>query len=318
MALIDKVESLKEQAYEYLDAYDTKKAVKIGKKLKRLRHSSAYEILALAHQMDGNTGKAIKVLEKGTKLAPGVWLLWQLLGNLFSDEKRFAEAQSCYGSALSCEGVNLSSVHYNSALALTRAAKFKLALGKLDEVTDPRFRLKAAALRIDSLLEAREFGKDYASIDMDFEDTEEINDMSSLNASLAKAYWRLGENRPARAYTLESIRLDKHQEEARWLLREIDGKKSQESKHFHIIIEGEWHSPLDGDSECPGFYTSYDVIAENQRQAFEYLRVFEPEEIRSSLKIDEAKAIEDRPGEPQGVYSTCGYAFYCEEAPTNG
>ncbi len=35
------------EGFEALDSFDADKAIKIGKKLKKLRHSSAFEILAL-------------------------------------------------------------------------------------------------------------------------------------------------------------------------------------------------------------------------------------------------------------------------------
>ncbi|MDB6037312.1 MAG: hypothetical protein JWM99_1153, partial [Verrucomicrobiales bacterium] len=74
-------------------------ALKIGQDLKKLRHSSAFEILALAYLRSNKLSKAIKVLEEGVAKAGRVWLLWELLGNCYSDAGRFVKAEKAYVEA---------------------------------------------------------------------------------------------------------------------------------------------------------------------------------------------------------------------------
>ena len=60
---------------EYEDALD------VGMQLKSMRHTSAFEIIALAHAGLDDLEQAIEILEEGVTQGPTVWLLWQLLGN---------------------------------------------------------------------------------------------------------------------------------------------------------------------------------------------------------------------------------------------
>jgi len=55
---------------------DFDQAHAIGRRLKALRFSGAFEILALVHGHQDKFGSACKVLEAGVKRAPKVWRLW--------------------------------------------------------------------------------------------------------------------------------------------------------------------------------------------------------------------------------------------------
>jgi Flp pilus assembly protein TadD len=88
-------------AFRALDSGKPKAALKVAKKLERMRYSGSFEIQALAYADLGDPSKAISVLREGTTKCPNVWLLWQLLGNNLSDAGRFEEAFEAYekGSA---------------------------------------------------------------------------------------------------------------------------------------------------------------------------------------------------------------------------
>ncbi|MCI0421586.1 MAG: hypothetical protein L0312_20565, partial [Acidobacteria bacterium] len=77
----EEVERLMNEGFAALENCSVKRAIKIGQRLKKMRHSSAFEILALAHDLDDDPNKAIEVLEEGVCKAPTAWRLWQLLGN---------------------------------------------------------------------------------------------------------------------------------------------------------------------------------------------------------------------------------------------
>src|SRR5215475_5566062 len=96
-----RVSSLMEKGFSYLRLNRISDALATGRKLKRLRHSSAFEIIALAHLRLGAVRKAIAVLEEGVIKAGRVWLLWELLGNCYSDAGRYKAAEAAYKQALS-------------------------------------------------------------------------------------------------------------------------------------------------------------------------------------------------------------------------
>ena len=49
MSELADAESLMEEGFELLGQDDTEGAIKIGKRMKKMKHSSAFEILALAY-----------------------------------------------------------------------------------------------------------------------------------------------------------------------------------------------------------------------------------------------------------------------------
>src|SRR6185295_8730093 len=97
------VESLMQKGFALLDAHQYKEALEMGRQLQRMRHSSAFEIMALAYLGLDQLPKAIATLEEGVRAAERVWLLWELLGNCYSDEGRYDAAEKAYQTALSKE-----------------------------------------------------------------------------------------------------------------------------------------------------------------------------------------------------------------------
>jgi tetratricopeptide (TPR) repeat protein len=114
---------LMSEAFEAMNLGKPEAALKIAKKLRRMRYSGCFEIQALAYADLGDPSKAISVLREGTTKCPGVWLLWQLLGNKLSDAGRFEEAFEAYERGLSTGEPNFESLNLNYAIALLRSGQ---------------------------------------------------------------------------------------------------------------------------------------------------------------------------------------------------
>jgi tetratricopeptide (TPR) repeat protein len=317
---IEKAEKLMNQGFDYLDEYEYDKAIKIGKKLKKMRHSSAFEIMALAFKEKDKSNESIKILEEGVSLAPKVWRLWQLLGNYYSDDERYLDSQKCYETALSCPNVDESTVHYNSSVAYFREGKFDEALKQHDKINykgpDEAFNLRSQSQKINILIklnkyeEAVRLGKKLIKKEWIEEKEDILQELSSTYASLSEGLWKLKNEEDALNSAWKAIELNRHNKKASWMVREIEGKFSNKAKHFNVMIEGIWPTPFEGESERPGFYTTYDVIAETEEEAVNLIKRFEPEEVKDSIKVEEIKIIENRPNDPTGVYETSGYGFF--------
>ena len=320
MTDIEKAENLVNQGYDYLNKYEYDKAIKIGKKLKKLRHSSAFEIMALAYKAKGKSKKSIKILEEGVSLAPKVWLLWQLLGNFYSDDKRYLDSQKCYEMALSCPNVDESSVYYNSSMAYFREGKFNEALKQHDKINyrepDNEFSLHSQSHKIDILIklnkyeEAVELAQKLIKKEWKGEYENILEALSYAYASLSEGLWKLKREEEALNSAWKAIELNKHQKKAAWLIREIEGKISDNAKHFNIRIKGIWSTPMVGETDRPGFFTTYAVIAETEEEAFKLIKRFEPKEVRDTIKVEEINIIKDHIKGPIGVYNTSGYIFF--------
>ena len=93
---IEYCEKLMDNAFTLLEECQPSKALKIGEKLRKLKYSGAFEIIARAYADLEKIDRAVKVLEEGVKKASDVWRLWQLLGNYYSETKKYQKAFQSY------------------------------------------------------------------------------------------------------------------------------------------------------------------------------------------------------------------------------
>ena len=116
--------------------------------------------------------EAIATLERGVANAPGIWLLWQLLGICYSDLKRFDEAALAYEEALKCENVAESSVLLNQAMLATRLHENEQAHSRLDRTTEPELYLEKAQTRIGILYNQNRLEEARVLAELTLEDVE--------------------------------------------------------------------------------------------------------------------------------------------------
>ena len=313
----DEIDDLQEVGFAALESGDLKAALRAGARLKELRHSSAFELIALAHAAGGDLDEAIAALDEGVSVAPSVWVLWQLLGNYRSDQRDFERAAEAYSRALECPGANPESVHYNRATALSRNEEFQEALDTLDliqgDVEDERLRWMVVRVRMDVLNGLGRHGEaagvglaSLSSLDSEVEP----ETAAGILAELGRGVWQ-GENDRDRAvaYALDAVRLHKDNDRAKWLLRELTGRVSTDGRHYRLLLHGDWME-ADRNGEELSFFTTYHVVAESEGQAFEYAAAFEPREVLGSLTVEEAEVVAEVTDAPTGVYGTTGYSFY--------
>ncbi|MBI9075024.1 MAG: tetratricopeptide repeat protein [Desulfatibacillum sp.] len=317
-----KKKQLMEAGFQALEDCDFKAAIKIGRKIRRLRNTSAFEILGLAYSQKGKPKKAIKILKKGLRIAPDLWVLWQLLGNLQSDLNNFSEAQTSYEKALQCESTDEDSIRYNSALAYIRENKYIEAQKQIEQVNfkellrkeSYKLLLLASQTNITIFNELNEFKKAYdfgLSLLKDISHVDAFpKELSALYDSFATTMWKLTENNQAFEYLWKSIELDKTNQNAMFLIRELENQFSSEAKSFQLVIEGVMPVSSGHGTEGVGFFTSYNVVAKNPDQAFELAKRFEPKNLHESLRVEEAGVFDDCPNIPVGVYSTTPYIMF--------
>lgn len=145
------IEKLYQQALEFLDIGEIKRARKLGKILVGERFTGGFEILARCFLEEEKIKEAIKILNEGIQKAPDSWPLWRQLGNLYSDQENYALARKQYDRAQECPGVDTDLLNYDRALTYCREENFAEGLRLLDELPqewhDESAGLKASALR---------------------------------------------------------------------------------------------------------------------------------------------------------------------------
>lgn len=136
------------EAFACLDGGDIQGAEGAADKLTRMRHSASFEVQAEICHARGDHARAIEVLAEGVKVAPGVWLLWQSLGNAHTMVGQFAQAQEAYAKALTCPSADGPTVHFNRGMAFARDRHFDAALEAFALVTSPLLRFQAVTFQL--------------------------------------------------------------------------------------------------------------------------------------------------------------------------
>jgi len=319
------IQALIEEGRECLDAGEYDRAIAIGEQLEQYRHSYAFELMALAYAAKDDLPAAIKVLERGVSLAPAVWLLWQLLGNYYSDMARYLDAREAYAHALECPTVDPSSVYYNSALLSLREGKFSEALLELDKVSGSKLAWKAASRRIsiyadmgnvnEAISYAEQILREVAAVNEEEMDEDQAADVAGLYGEYANAVWRHGDAQQALALAWQAVSWWKQEETSLWLIREIEGMHSSHARYHHLIIEGVWSELFDGEDSTSGFFVTYGVVADTPDEAFSLAVRFEPADVRETLRLDECDVSPEISDVPKGVYEISDYfCFPAEDA----
>lgn len=97
------------------------------------------------------------------------------------------------------------------------------------------------------------------------------------------------------------------------MVREIHGLRSETAQHFRLVVHGRIPETSPERREAQGFYTTYDVVADTPDEALGFARALDTRGPAADWTIDEAKAVEPRPGDLKGVCSAGGRIFYEEE-----
>lgn len=311
---------LMQKGYDHLSEGDVGEAKKIGKKLLKMKYSGGYELLARAYEMEERPLDAIAILEEGTRAVPQIWLLWQQLGNLQSDQGDFKAATESYTQALGLPGVDASQIQFNKAIALHRSNLPQEAMDCLDEVDSDDLHWPGLALRVALLngLEQHHKAADLAKhLAETLLGTEEL--FSQYTIELAGIITELGiavgkgnhDIDGARHCFIQALRYVKNFSYALAMLRQVYHMESTDALHFRLKVRGTWFEPIpEYGANPPGFETQFDIVADNDGEAIAFASELEPEEVQASLIVEEVNVLGPCPEDLKGVYNRTGYTFY--------
>lgn len=316
-----KANHLMQEAYAHLESYNTERAESMGRDLVDMGYSGGYEVLALAFAQDDKMYEAIEILQEGVEKFPHVWLLWQLLGNLQSDLEQFEKAHRAYERALALPDADHDSISLNMAIVFSRENRHQEALIKLQGVNEPDMMPHVYSLRTDCLVALQRFEEALdiaehavAEIESQTDLAERSNDqLSRLYASIAVISKTFHDDPDkARLMIDEALSWNKSNAVALRVLRELKNIKSDKnSREYSISVEGDWHEPFVGETECHSFVSKYTVVASSDAEALEFARELEPPAVRNTLRIiDREKGVKVKKDDLKGVYWRSSYFFF--------
>lgn len=311
-------EELTREAYAALDNDDLNRAMDISQELINLRHVRGFEILALALEKQDRYTDGIDVLRKGVSVVPDAYPLWELMGNLYSKERDYENAETAYVTALSCAGANSASICYNMAVMLRHSGNPEHALSIAEQINSPLLSVRVNTLKVALLNslqryeEAGELANLLISEIMSMEELgdEDMKDLAMVYAELGRAiYLGTGNKQGAFESAWKSLEWERSEPTALWLVRELIGRKSQDSRWYQLEVEGNWYFSLEQGKSPPRFRVTYDIVADNIEEAMMFAKHLEPPEIRESMLV---KMVSDRgshPNHTQGLYWRSPYNF---------
>lgn len=118
----------------------------------------------------------------------------------------------------------------------------------------------------------------------------EAEERARLHYSIAYATWSKGDSTNALNEAWQAIALHPSNEDAMWLIREIEGRTSGDASYYRLVVR------------APKYEVSYAVVADDEDEATQLVSRFEPESVRASLVFDEITHLSAADGMPKGVY----------------
>jgi tetratricopeptide (TPR) repeat protein len=314
----DDMQRLIFEGYGALEIAEYERALRAARQLHEFGNTAAFEIEARARwEMDDRDG-AIDILKDGVELAPELFVLWDYLASYLSDEGRYDEALQAYYRSRECAEAPVESVDFNIVIVYQRQGRHERALALLDTIT-PTEALPAEIIESARAHSLNDTGKHADALtrtaaclnQIKEDDDVDPEAIARLMSEHAYALWVLGLQEAAYEEAHEAVGLDKSNERAAWLIREIADERSDIAKGWRVVVEGRWPQPYEDSDKDYGFLATYTVVADSPEEALEYIRSFEPEEVRFTLQINSAVDLEPQPDAPKGVYDAVAtYQFF--------
>jgi len=325
----ESVDQLMDQGYALLADGKYKEARRAATKLYKLRHSSAFEIDARALWGLGRREDAIAALQTGVAKAPGASLLWHWLGCYQSDLGHFEDALAFFEREASVVGQDSLGNRYNVVLVHLRQRRWTDALTVMNSVDlehdldgppialwyNARAQCEFNLGRNETAIAAADacIGWGIPLLVSDEEEREHL----SIPAILASAYGvkalaelALGRCETALENARRSIELDPFADGGWEALRQVRNESSEYAKCYHLMITG----ILVEDSDHFGFFTNFEVIADDIDEALSFIRQAPLDRMIKDIRTEEVIDVIDRPRELKSVLrQRTGYILFPEE-----
>ncbi|MCE7873537.1 tetratricopeptide repeat protein [bacterium CPR1] len=295
---MDKFEKLIGKGLEALESRDYPGAARAGQDLIELRHSYGFELLARCHSDQGQTDEALRVLDEGLLRVPGHWRLLELKAIALSDGERCEQALPFYRAALEADNTRIESVRYNLGLTLQRMGRTEEAIEQFrqaEEVSeacsDLWVLIRTSLIGASAPAEALALAERAVA---EMEASGAVEGLGRVKQSLGGALVAAGQREKALELAHEMLSL--WDEEAFWILRQADDRRSGTASSYRAMFEGVF---FDGRP----FYRTYQLVAESPDDLLEQARSVENRELRDSLRLVEVLEVDQAgPGLPLGVY----------------
>lgn len=326
---MEDVDELMNKGFDALSRGAWEEAETLGRILREeRRHTSGFEIEAMAKWELNERDEAIALLREGTGVAPSVTRLWHWLGSYLSDTGEYDAAIEAFERSSTCPGADVGLELFNLAIVHNRKGDAAAALEVIDREMAQAAELPPAEywfdLRTSALLKLKRWDEAEEAADAGLSILEQTEEPGEAEHELcgrlffhkAEANWAggTGDVAAAREYAVQSWRMYPRRPEPLALVREIDGLRSERAKEWrlNVFCEPSDASRAEGTA---GYFLPAWAIADTAEEAMSFLAALEPEQLGTPVSIEEQESIRDAPGELKGLLGAGGrHAFGPEDA----
>jgi tetratricopeptide (TPR) repeat protein len=149
--------------------------------------------------------------------------------------------------------------------------------------------------------------------EIDESESIDLEEGARIIMEMARANWELGDYKEAEQFLKDAIAWDNKNQDAQILFTTMNKDEDYSKAKCHkMVIEGKWDEPFEEGEEPDGFFVTYTATADNEEEALEFIKYFEPSEVHDSLKISEVEILKSEK-QPKGVYGVSEYFFFKED-----
>ncbi|MEM7370630.1 MAG: hypothetical protein AAF587_18605 [Bacteroidota bacterium] len=314
-ASTDSLETLAQKGWDVLNAEQFDEARVIGEQLIAQQHIDGYRILAEIYRLEEEPEDGIAILKQGVRAFDQNWELHLELGNMLSEVGKPQEAIEAYHTAKDLPNAEIHWLEINHAAARFKLGEIEEALTQLQEISEPTAMAEAFLMQMNILevINRQDLILQIAEEDLEKipapEDDDGADTLSKICTKIASAAYHQEEEREkVMHYVQQALFLFRENEEALWLLRELQPEFSDTARMYVLLVSGEFVQ--DEGEEAEGFLSSYGIIAEDTNEAMEMIKSFEKlvEEVNpDSLKIVEVDEAENEDDDAKGLYFVSGF-----------
>lgn len=306
----ERARKLEQEAHQALEDGALDEAERAAQALLDLGWSGGFELKALVARARGDDEGAIRILEEGVSQAPQVWILWQLLGIVRSDQGQYESAMAAFGRALACDPCDAVSVRFNRAIAQHRAGNPGAAWDDLEPILalskPPPFAEDALSLAAECLADLGRPEDGLALVRAAHNACDPSDPRRGrLDAELAIALDRAGED-PREAFERAA---DAGIATPAFLAlgRRLRPTPSSAPRLHRILV----NAPAPEGTDAHGMMRVFEVVADDATRALEAARVYLPLASRDAAQMEHHEELGEATGEA-GVLSASGFIYYAE------
>jgi len=319
----DEVRALHDEALAKIEEGDLPGASSIARQLEAIGWSGCFEVEALACRKAGDREGALAALDRGVSLAPELWMLHQLRGNVLDEIGRKDEAIAAYDRALACPDASIASVRFNRAITRLALGDAGGALADAEHVIteSPEAPFAGAALgvAVDALIALGRVEDSVSIVDhlIGAADAEASSPaVAALHATRARALLAAGRpNEAVIAACTVAIEGGAGGKEVADVLAVLAPEDDRGRTRFHVVLEVPLAGVLDRQTlpmGVTGYFRTMQLVAVDEAEARSLASSLEPRALLAGSRVHTIQPLAEDASKRSRLIAPSGRLYFGE------